>query len=187
VKPANRRENRRDRRLRQYRSGKRRVVVVIRERNGRRSRSRSQADARSFLHGPVRLSLQAVENRVRLSEPVLTVSVSFYVNPPSAGPEAVRRGRGSLEHLNLTVAIGTVRFPLSKAIEPRICWQTIFICGNHRSNSASSRRNHRYHSNSLDDLRDRRIPSAELYDRGTRRRHRRKVGCCFLSMWCCRA
>src|SRR6516165_8695969 len=35
VKPANRRENRRDRRLRQYRSGKRRVVVVIRERNGR--------------------------------------------------------------------------------------------------------------------------------------------------------
>jgi transposase-like protein len=32
VKPANRRENRRDRRLRQNRSGKRRVVVVIRER-----------------------------------------------------------------------------------------------------------------------------------------------------------
>src|SRR5438067_10591716 len=35
VKPANRRENRRDRRLRQYQSGKRRVVVVIRERDGR--------------------------------------------------------------------------------------------------------------------------------------------------------
>src|ERR1700716_579612 len=35
VKPAHRRENRRDRRLRQYQSGKRRVVVVIRERNGR--------------------------------------------------------------------------------------------------------------------------------------------------------
>src|SRR3954454_465077 len=35
VKPANRRENRRDRRLRQYQSGKRRVVVAIRERNGR--------------------------------------------------------------------------------------------------------------------------------------------------------
>jgi hypothetical protein len=35
VKPANRRENRRDRRLRQHRSGKRRVAVVIRERNGR--------------------------------------------------------------------------------------------------------------------------------------------------------
>jgi hypothetical protein len=32
VKPANRRENRRDRRLRQYQSGKRKVVVVIRER-----------------------------------------------------------------------------------------------------------------------------------------------------------
>jgi hypothetical protein len=35
MKPANRRENRRDRRLRQYQSGKRRVVVIIRERNGR--------------------------------------------------------------------------------------------------------------------------------------------------------
>jgi transposase-like protein len=35
VKPANRRENRRDRRLREHRSGKRRVVVVISERNGR--------------------------------------------------------------------------------------------------------------------------------------------------------
>jgi transposase-like protein len=35
VKPANRRENRRDRRLAVNQSGKRRVVVVIRERNGR--------------------------------------------------------------------------------------------------------------------------------------------------------
>jgi hypothetical protein len=35
VRPANRRENRRDRRLRQHRTGKRGVVVVIRERNGR--------------------------------------------------------------------------------------------------------------------------------------------------------
>lgn len=35
VKPANRHENRRDRRLRQCQSGKRKVVVVIRERDGR--------------------------------------------------------------------------------------------------------------------------------------------------------
>jgi hypothetical protein len=35
VRPANRRENRRGRRLRQHRTGKRGVVVVIRERNGR--------------------------------------------------------------------------------------------------------------------------------------------------------
>jgi transposase-like protein len=35
VKPANRRENRRDRRLRQNQSGKRKVVVVIRERGGK--------------------------------------------------------------------------------------------------------------------------------------------------------
>ena len=34
VKPANRRENRRDRRLREYQSGKRQCVVVIRERDG---------------------------------------------------------------------------------------------------------------------------------------------------------
>src|SRR6202521_3141052 len=34
VKPANHRENRRDRRLRQNQTGKRKVVVVIRERNG---------------------------------------------------------------------------------------------------------------------------------------------------------
>jgi transposase-like protein len=34
VKPANRRENRRDRRLTEYRSGKRQCVVVIRERDG---------------------------------------------------------------------------------------------------------------------------------------------------------
>jgi hypothetical protein len=35
VKPANRIENRRDRRLRQYQSGKRKVVVVICERDGK--------------------------------------------------------------------------------------------------------------------------------------------------------
>jgi len=35
-------------------------------------------------------------NRVLLSERVLGASV---INPPSAGPRAVRRGRGSLEHL----------------------------------------------------------------------------------------
>src|SRR5229473_5819591 len=35
VKPANRIENRRGRRLRQYQSGKRKVVVVIRERDGK--------------------------------------------------------------------------------------------------------------------------------------------------------
>jgi hypothetical protein len=35
VKPANRIENRRDRRLRQNQSGKRKVVVVIRERDGK--------------------------------------------------------------------------------------------------------------------------------------------------------
>jgi len=66
-------------------------------------------------------------NRVRLSERVLGS-----INPPSAGPRAVRRGRGSLERLNL---IGTVRFPLSKAIEcPESVGRLSFIRGNHRGN-----------------------------------------------------
>jgi hypothetical protein len=64
----------------------------------------------------VRLALQAVENRVYLSEPVLRVSVSLYTNPPSAGPEVVRRVSRSLERLSRTVAIGTVRVPVSMQI-----------------------------------------------------------------------
>ena len=55
VKPANRRENRRDRRLRQYQSGKRKVVVVIRERNGRTLPGvfHSEVEALSFIRRQV--------------------------------------------------------------------------------------------------------------------------------------
>src|SRR6202521_3655792 len=51
VKPANRRENRVDRRLRQHQTGKRKVVVVIRERGGKTLPGvfRSEADALSFI------------------------------------------------------------------------------------------------------------------------------------------
>jgi transposase-like protein len=51
VKPANRRENRVDRRLRQNQSGKRKVVVVIRERGGNTLPGvfRSEAEALSFI------------------------------------------------------------------------------------------------------------------------------------------
>jgi hypothetical protein len=51
VKPANRREDRKDRRLPQNRSGKRKVVVVIRERGGKTLPGvfRSEADALSFI------------------------------------------------------------------------------------------------------------------------------------------
>jgi transposase-like protein len=51
VKPANHRENRRDRRLRQNQSGKRKVVVAIRERGGHTLPGvfRSEADALSFI------------------------------------------------------------------------------------------------------------------------------------------
>jgi hypothetical protein len=66
--------------------------------------------------GPARV--QAVENRVHLSEPVLRVSVSLYTNTE-------RRARGgplgsrSLERLSRTVAIGTVRVPVSIQISDR--------------------------------------------------------------------
>jgi transposase-like protein len=55
VKPANRRENRRDRRLRQYQSGKRKVVVVIRERDGRTLPGvfHSEVEALSFIRRQV--------------------------------------------------------------------------------------------------------------------------------------
>jgi transposase-like protein len=55
VKPANKRENRRDRRLAHNRSGKRQVVVVIRERGGRTLPGvfRTEADALSFIRRQV--------------------------------------------------------------------------------------------------------------------------------------
>jgi transposase-like protein len=51
VKPANRREDRKDRRLRQNQSGKRKVVVVIRERGGKTLPGvfRNEADAVTFI------------------------------------------------------------------------------------------------------------------------------------------
>jgi transposase-like protein len=55
VKPANRRENRRDRRLRENRSGKRKVVVIIRERGGEALPGvfRSEAEALNFIRANV--------------------------------------------------------------------------------------------------------------------------------------
>lgn len=55
VKPANHRENRRDRRLRVNQSGKRKVVVVIRERGGKTLPGvfRTEADALNFIRRSV--------------------------------------------------------------------------------------------------------------------------------------
>jgi ISXO2-like transposase domain len=55
VKPANKRENRRDRRLRQNQSGKRKVVVVIRERGGGTLPGvfRSEGEALNFIRRQV--------------------------------------------------------------------------------------------------------------------------------------
>src|ERR1700682_4377228 len=65
VKPANLRENRRDRRLRQNQSGKRKVVVVIRERDGKTLPGvfRSEAAALSFIRpqAPIGTPLYADE------------------------------------------------------------------------------------------------------------------------------
>jgi transposase-like protein len=55
IKPANKRENRRDRRLRENRSGKRKVVVVIRERDGRTLPGvfRNESDALTFIRNRI--------------------------------------------------------------------------------------------------------------------------------------
>src|SRR4051795_11702059 len=55
VKPANHRENRRDRRLRQNQSGKRKVVVVIRERGGKTLPGvfRTEAEALNFIRAKI--------------------------------------------------------------------------------------------------------------------------------------
>src|SRR5580700_8964166 len=55
VKPANRREDRKDRRLRRHQSGKRKVVVVIRERGGKTLPGvfRNEADAITFIRNRV--------------------------------------------------------------------------------------------------------------------------------------
>jgi transposase-like protein len=55
VKPANRREDRKDRRLRQNQTGKRKVVVVIRERGGKTLPGvfRTEADALNFIRRSV--------------------------------------------------------------------------------------------------------------------------------------
>ena len=55
MKPANQRENRRDRRLRENRSGKRKVVVIIRERGGKTLPGvfRSEAEALNFIRANV--------------------------------------------------------------------------------------------------------------------------------------
>jgi transposase-like protein len=60
VKPANKRENRRDRRLRQNQSGKRKVVVVIRERGGRTLPGvfRSEGEALNFIRRSVPASTE---------------------------------------------------------------------------------------------------------------------------------
>jgi transposase-like protein len=58
VKPANRRENRKDRRLRLNQNGKRKVVVVIRERGGKTlpGMFRTEADALNFIRRSVPVS-----------------------------------------------------------------------------------------------------------------------------------
>ena len=67
VKPANRRENRRDRRLRKNQSGKRKVVVVIRERGGKTLPGvfRREAEALNFIRRQVAARDNAICRRGR--------------------------------------------------------------------------------------------------------------------------
>jgi ISXO2-like transposase domain len=66
VKPANNRENRRDRRLTSNQNGKRKAVVIIRERNGRSLPAvfRTEGQALSFIRSRIpreRLSMPTKE------------------------------------------------------------------------------------------------------------------------------
>jgi transposase-like protein len=63
VKPANHRENRRDRRLASNQTGKRKAVVIIRERNGRSLPAvfRTEGQALSFIRSRRRLALAPSE------------------------------------------------------------------------------------------------------------------------------
>jgi hypothetical protein len=79
----------------------------------------------------VRLALQAVARC--LSEPVLGISVSLYINPPNAGPGPLGSRITRTSEPNGGNRNGQVPFEQGNRM-PRICWQTIFICGNHRGN-----------------------------------------------------
>ena len=89
----------------------------------------------------------------------------------------VNREQNVLVHVNLAQSV--VR-PISDILPNNAGLYQLWV-------PAFSRHNHQYHSNSFRDLRDRRIPCAGRCDRGTRRRHRREVGCCSASGLCCRA
>lgn len=70
VKPANKRENRRDRRLRENRSGKRKVVVVIRERGeALPGVFRSEAEALAFIRANVLPKPRCMRTRQRHGMP----------------------------------------------------------------------------------------------------------------------
>ena len=71
VKPANRREHRRDRRLAVNQSGKRRVVVIVRERggNGIPAVFKSEADATAFITRRVAKGTRETRNRVIAADP----------------------------------------------------------------------------------------------------------------------
>jgi transposase-like protein len=86
VKPTNRRENRRDRRLRDNQSGKRKVVVVIRERGG------------NTLPGVFRTEAEAL-NFIRRKVPQGT---TLYAD--EAGPWNELRGRYTLHRVNHDLA-----------------------------------------------------------------------------------
>ena len=73
VKPANHKENRRDRRLAKNQNGKRQVVVVVRERGGRTVPAvfRAEVDALGFIIQRVAPGVQADGGRSHVMERAL--------------------------------------------------------------------------------------------------------------------
>src|SRR5437764_2498880 len=126
VKPANRRENRRDRRLRQHQSGKRRVVVVIRERNGRTLPGvfHSEVEALAFIRRQVprgtelyadeagawnALHARYTMHRINHEE-AYSLGGEYDINTNSAESFFSRMGRGESGHHHYVAGPYLIRF-----------------------------------------------------------------------------
>jgi hypothetical protein len=126
VKPANRRENRRDRRLRQHRTGKRRVVVVIRERTGRTLPGvfNSEVEALNFIRRQVPRGTElcadeasawnALHARYTLHrinhEEAYSIGGEYEINTNSAESFFSRMRRGEIGHHHQVAGPYLIRF-----------------------------------------------------------------------------
>ena len=91
MKPANHKENRRDRRLLQNQTGKRRCVVVVRERDGQTlpAAFRSEAEALSFIRYRV-----AKGTEISADESAMGYAARALRDEADQSPACLQHGRG---------------------------------------------------------------------------------------------